>query len=159
MTTGGDIKLFPKPSGTISVGPADIEVLPGANDVTRDPGLETAILIALFTDCRADDGDEIPYDTNGRGGWFGETITGEKFGSKLWLLYRSNLTNATLTRAKEYIEDALDRHVIRENLAQSYDVAVTKEYNRMKISITIKAIDNQTPLYEYFINWNFQTGR
>lgn len=159
MTLGGDIKLFPYPTNGIPLGPADIEVLTGASDVTRDSGLETAVLIAVFTNARADDGDEVPPGTDGRGGFFGEEILGEKFGSKLWLLYRSNLTNETLTRAKEYIEDALDRHIINEGIAKTHDVNVTNENNRMKIGILLTALDEQTPLYEYYINWQSQTGR
>lgn len=159
MTIGGDIKLFPYPTNGVPLGPADIEVVTGANDVTRDPGLETTVLIAIFTNCRADDGDEVPYDTDGRGGFFGEEILGEKFGSKLWLLYRSNLTNDTLTKAQEYIGDALDRHIINENLAKEYTVSVTKENNRMRIVVSLKALDEQDIFYEYYINWQSQTGR
>lgn len=156
---GGDIKLFPSLTNGIPLGPADIEVVPGANDVTRDTGLETALLIAIFTDCRADLGDPLPFDADGRGGWFGESVLGEKFGSKLWLLRRSNLTNETLTRAKEYIEDALDRHIISEGIAKEYEVTVSKVNNRMKLSISITALDDLTPLYEYYINWQSQIGR
>ena len=159
MTTlGGDIKFFPSLTNGVTLGPAEIEVVAGANDVTRDPGLQTAVMIAIFTDCRADLGDPLPFDADGRGGWFGEGVLEEKFGSKLWLLRRSNLTNATLSRAKEYIEDALDRHIINERVAKSYEVEVTRENNRMRIRVQLVALDNLTPLYEYYINWQSQVG-
>lgn len=159
MTLGGDIKLFPRPIGTNFVGPADIEVVAGASDVTSDSGLETAVAIAVFTDARADDDDILPDENQDRVGWFGEFVLGEPFGSKLWLTYRSNLTAETLTRAKQYIEDALDRHIINENIAKEHTVSVVKENNRAKISIELKALDNLTYLYEYYINWQSQTGR
>jgi phage gp46-like protein len=157
--TSGDIKLFTYPTPGTTLGPADIKVITGNTDVARDPGLETAVAIALFTDCRADDDDELPFDADGRGGWFGEAVLGQKFGSKLWLLRRSNLTQETLNRAKIYIEEALDRHIIAENVAGSYDVTVTKADNRMKISVTIRALDDASHLYEYHVNWQSQTGR
>ena len=159
MTLGGDIKLFPKPTSTYAVGPADIEVISGESDVVRDPGIQTAVMIAVFTDCRADADDVLPSEVEGRGGWFGEDVLEEKFGSKLWLLYRQNITPEVLSKAKEYIEDALDRHIISQNVADSYEVTVSKDGARVKLKIVLFSLENKPLSYEYYINWQSQTGR
>ena len=153
------MKFIPKSIGADEIGPADIEVLSGATDVTRDTGLETAITIALFTDCSANESDELPDDSDVMGGHFSEIVTGKKFGSRLWLLRRSNLTNETLTLAKQYSEEALQRHIIDEGIASSVEVTVTKENNRAKFSIVVIGLDNQSILYEYYLNWQSQIGR
>lgn len=73
-----------------------------------DEGLETAVVISLFTDRRAEPGDiENPED---RRGWWGDTfpdIPEDKIGSRLWLLGRAKTTEETLELAKLYDEEAL----------------------------------------------------
>ena len=45
------------------------------NDAERDPGLETSILISLFSDRLADIEDLLPDNTGERRGWWGDTST------------------------------------------------------------------------------------
>lgn len=82
------------------------------NGLQSDDGLQTAVIVSLFTDRRATP-DELaeaglPADQN-RGSWqddYPET-DGDVEGSKLWLLARAKRTDETLARAKGYAEDAL----------------------------------------------------
>ena len=77
----------------------------------EDGGLETAVLMSLFLDRRANADDEIPDGGEDPRGWWGDafaTVEGDRIGSRLWLLRRSKLTDETLTRAREYAIEALE---------------------------------------------------
>lgn len=80
------------------------------SDLQTDDGLRTAVLLSLFCDASAQ-GDEPQMDQkdNHRGWWADQyaIITGERFGSLLWLLDRSKRSDETATLAKSYIETAL----------------------------------------------------
>jgi phage gp46-like protein len=69
--------------------------------------LETAILISLFTDREANPDDVIPDGTNDPRGWIGDEGQDYKIGSRLWLLDRAKQTQETLSRANDYIAEAL----------------------------------------------------
>lgn len=157
--TGGDIKLIFDGTTPDTLGPADIEIPAGSMDPLRDTGLETAVLIAVFTDRRADEGDELPNASDTRGGYFIDTVTGTPIGSKLWLLGRKRLNADTLSRAKQYIEDALQTQILDEGLAAEMEVDVTAESGKMKIGITLTGFDGTDLFYTYYLNWQSQTGR
>lgn len=68
--------------------------------------LTRAVLISLFTWRRAETDD----DTTEVFGWWGDTfptVANDRIGSRLWLLRRSKLTNATAARARDYARQAL----------------------------------------------------
>ena len=93
-------------------------------DLAVDEGLESSVLISLFTDSRVD-GDEIPEgETDPRGFW-GDVKTqveGDSTGSKLWLLSREKLTRVTATRAKQYCQESL-AWLIEDGIASGVSVA------------------------------------
>ena len=66
--------------------------------------LHRALMISLFTWRRANADDVV--DDGERMGWWGDTLNGDKIGSRLWLLGREKLTNATVKRAKTYAVEA-----------------------------------------------------
>lgn len=77
-----------------------------------DDGLETAVLMSLFTDAPATL-DELAAaglrpDQN-RGWWGNDHLEkpGDVLGSKLWLLARSKRTDDTLSRAQEYATESV----------------------------------------------------
>lgn len=75
-----------------------------------DAGLETAVVLSLFTDSRATDADELPVGETDPRGWWGDVaapVPGDLFGSRLWLLNREKQTQETLNRARTYAEEAL----------------------------------------------------
>jgi phage gp46-like protein len=81
-----------------------------APDLVPDEGLETAVLVSLFTDRRAEGDGVPPGGTDDRRGWWGDAfaaVPGDRIGSKLWLLAREKLTPETLLRTREYAEEAL----------------------------------------------------
>lgn len=70
-----------------------------------DP-LTRAVIVSLFTWRRAEPDD----DTGEVYGWWGDTfptVANDRIGSRLWLLRRSKLTNATAGKAREHARQAL----------------------------------------------------
>lgn len=70
-----------------------------------DP-LTRAVVISFFTHRRADPDDnaDVPM------GWWGDTwpaVANDRYGSKLWLLQRSKLTNALVNTVRTYLRDAV----------------------------------------------------
>jgi phage gp46-like protein len=102
-------------------------------DFTRDAGLETAVIVSLFTDRKAEPDDELPDpNSSERRGWWGDlTIPdlpsgGDKYGSKLWLLERSKTTPEVIAKAKQYIEEALD-WLVEDGVAFRVEVEVERQ--------------------------------
>lgn len=74
----------------------------------EDDGLESAVVISLFTDRRAESDDEVEGDD--RRGWWGDlfpAVEGDRIGSRLWLLSREKQLPSVLIRAREYASEAL----------------------------------------------------
>lgn len=69
-------------------GEGSIEIV--KNDLRRDPGLETAVLISVFTDQRVEE-EAVPDNSADRRGWWGD-LSEDATGSKFWLLFRSSTT-------------------------------------------------------------------
>lgn len=76
--------------------------------LVEDDGLETAVIISLFTDRQAGTDDDIPDGSGDRRGWWADTLSaGDQTGSRLWLLSREKQTQAVLNNAREYALEAL----------------------------------------------------
>lgn len=93
-------------------------------DLVRDSGLQTAVVLSLFCDRRAEDDDALPDNTGDRRGWWADAyagVLGDKFGSRLWLLSREKQLPSVLERAREYAEEAL-AWMIEDGVAQSVKV-------------------------------------
>ena len=123
-------------------------------DLTADDGLETAVIISLFSDRRADDDDAIPDGSNDRRGWWGDTyadIEGDKIGSILWLLSRSKQVPDVARQAKGHIEEALS-WMIEDGVTQSVSV-VCEWYATGILAAAITLVrPNGTPLTMKFAN-------
>ena len=89
-----------------------------------DDGLETAVILSLFTDARAGDDDTLPTGQTNRRGWWGDAYppeAGDRIGSRLWLLRASKQLQESLTAAKEYAEEAL-AWLVTDGAARSVEV-------------------------------------
>jgi phage gp46-like protein len=78
--------------------------------LAEDDGLETAVIISLFTDRRAEPDDVLPDNSNDPRGWWADQfsdVDGDLIGSRLWLLSREKQLSDVLSRAQEYAEEAL----------------------------------------------------
>jgi phage gp46-like protein len=97
-------------------GTADLAMNPQGIDLLTDDGLETAIIISLFTDRLANPGDAIPDGTTDHRGWWGDMPIdvndqgrppADLIGSRLWLLENGSQVPETLRRAETYAREAL----------------------------------------------------
>lgn len=80
-------------------------------DLARDDGLETAVIISLFTDRRASP-EQIPVelpqdDLRGYWGDISNATPSDQTGSLLWLLAREKQKSQVLSRAQDYCRAAL----------------------------------------------------
>lgn len=77
-------------------------------DFESTSGFESAILMSLLTDARADGAEMSPPQK--RRGWIGNEmgdIEGLNTGSKLWLLSQARLTQDTVNKAVDFARTAL----------------------------------------------------
>lgn len=103
------------------IGPAADWVISGG-DLAPDDGLQSAVIISLFTDRLAAADDELPDDSGDRRGWWGDSLDpGDNIGSRLWLLSRRKQTQQTLNDAIGYAREAL-AWMIEDGVAQQIDV-------------------------------------
>ena len=132
-------------------------------DLERDDGLETAVIISLFTDRRATQEQipaELPQDDQ-RGYWgdVRPAVEGDETGSLLWLLSREKQLPETLARARQYCTEAL-RWMIDDLIATRIDVSA--EYitqGCMALSIDIYRPDGSTVRYRFNYEWAAQAAR
>lgn len=95
-----------------------------APQLQTDDGLETAVILSLFTDRLADPEDVLPDTSGNRRGWWGDTyadIQGDRIGSRLWLLHREKQRALVLARAQEYARESL-QWLIADGIARSVEV-------------------------------------
>lgn len=83
------------------------DIVQNGIDLLVDDSIETAVIISLFTDRRAEAGDSIPDGTSNRRGYWGDTYRSRPIGSRLWLLSREKQMASVLVRAEAYASEAL----------------------------------------------------
>jgi phage gp46-like protein len=94
--------------------------------LAEDDGLETAVVLSLFTDRVAAEGDTTVEPT-ARRGWWGDAypeVQGDQIGSRLWQLAREKQLPQVLARAELYAREAL-QWLVDDGVASS--VAVQAE--------------------------------
>ncbi len=100
--------------------------------------LARAVVNSLFCWARAKDDDDLPGAS--KFGWWADTFKDEddeSFGSRLWLLQRSVLTNEVLALAKDYAEEAL-QWLIDDGVATSIEVTAERsEQDRLDMTIEV----------------------
>lgn len=82
--------------------------------------LPRAVIISLFSWRRASPDDNATEPM----GWWGDTyptVTGDRIGSRLWLLGREKITNDTLNRAHDYATEAL-QWMLDDGVAARIDI-------------------------------------
>lgn len=91
--------------------------------LAEDDGLETAVVLSLFTDRVAAEGDAAVEPT-ARRGWWGDAypeVAGDQIGSRLWQLAREKQLPAVLARAELYAKEAL-QWLVDDGVASSVTV-------------------------------------
>lgn len=129
-------------------------VIDGADALAED-GLETAVLLSLRLDQRADEDDGIPLDADPRG-WWGDTfadVAGDQVGSKLWLLGRSKQLASVAQAAQSYAQAAL-KWLLDDGVASS--VVVTADWGGgvLLLSVAIQRPDKAPFNRQYQFVWS-----
>lgn len=151
--TYGDIRLYHY------VTVSDINMDETGLDVEMDAGLETAVLISLFTNRRANTDDILPNNSNDPGGWHGDVTMDIPIGSRLWLLSRAKTEREIPAIAEEYIREAL-KWMLDDNVARKIDVVCTREEKDiLKMDIGIYRPEAEPVFYTYYYNWQAQALR
>ena len=131
-----------------SIGAGDICIV-GA-DLGNDDGLETAVLLSLFTDRRVRP-EELPPGVSWRRGWWGDGLNDDQdqSGSKLWLLHRAKRTPDLLVRARGYASEAL-AWLVADGVATALDVATTyTPAGWLSIGISITLPDDSRQEFQF----------
>ncbi len=121
------------------------------DDVARDEGLETAILISLFTDRWVDQA-QLPQGETDPRGWWADLLNddpSDEIGSRLWTLARAKPTGETLESAREFATEAL-QWLLDDGIASA--VAVTTEYperGRMSIGVNVTRPSGDTGRFRF----------
>jgi phage gp46-like protein len=155
--TSGDIKMV----YDAAQGHGDLVVQD--RDLERDPGLETAVIVSLFSNRRAGDGDALPDPAGSSEGWWADALNedGDQIGSKLWLIGREKMVPATLVpRAQQYAKEALE-WMLTDGVAGEI-IAVASRYDRktLKLDITIVRPEiERAEFFTYYFNWVEQIAR
>ena len=132
MTQGKDIALL------LNNFIWDVEIQNG--DLVGDGGLETAVVISLFTDKRVTE-EQLPAFQTDRKGWWGDMIPvteNDQIGSRLWTLSREKILNETLRKHEDFCREALE-WMIEDGVASSISIDATyneKFYLVLEINIT-----------------------
>lgn len=125
-----------------------------AGDLVAEGSLRTAVILSLFLDRRANDDDILPNDSDDRRGWWADTVapmtdygigggsvSGDRIGSRLWLLSREKQLAGVLDRAQHYAEEAL-AWLVEDGVATA--VSVTASNPRpgwLALTVTISLRD------------------
>jgi phage gp46-like protein len=125
-----------------------------------DDGLDTTVILSLFTDRRANDDDILPAsDGDKRGAWIDTyaEVEGDQFGSRLWLLDRAKLIPDTVNKIKDYCTEALI-WLVRDGVAKSVNVSAEIIRNHplgiIKAQIDITKPDGAIKRYVFDDLWS-----
>lgn len=136
-------------------------------DLEASTGLQTAVIISLFTDRRAKEDDILPDSNNlGRRGWWGDLaspeVEGDQIGSRLWLLEREKTLESVLIKAKQYAEESL-QWLIEDKAAVKVEAEVERQgisgNDILALKVLIYQIDGNKKAKEYLFRWAVQELR
>lgn len=157
VTKEGDIYLeFDPIAGYADVRLAD-------RDVERDPGFETAILLTLGSDKRAEDNEFLPDDSGYKGGWWGDAVAenpGDQIGWKGWLLRRAKSQNEVISQCGEYLRDGfqwmIDDGIISDFKSTVERVTSPSQQTILQMKLHFVRPGGQSIFYTFFYNWEEQ---
>lgn len=112
--------------------------------------LETAVLLALFTD-RAASADYVPMDGDPRGHW-SDAYTANPTGSNLWELDHAKMTDANVALAQNSSQLAL-QPLIDAGVASAIDVFAERQGQLCAMRITVTGPTGARDLFLYSWAW------
>lgn len=146
-----DIKLFLNDAINEGIAPK-IE----NGDFVSDDGLETAVIISLFTEGRVSV-EQLPQGQLSRKGWWGDEfseVDKDRIGSRLWTLKREKRTTEVLRKFEDYSIEALN-WMKEDGVAAS--IIASASYDRVTkfliLEIEIVRPEGKT---KFKVNWDKQ---
>lgn len=128
----------------------------GDENIQTDEGLNTAVLVSLFTRRLAANDDELTDPlSEDRMGWWADPyadVTDDLIGSRLWLLRRSKTSQSTMNLAKTYIEEAL-QWLIDDGVAESITVEVERHAEGV-LAFRVEILKPTDPASRWVGVWN-----
>ena len=123
----------------------DLKLTDDGSKLAGDDGLETAVLISLFTDMRVSES-ELPVGTFDKKGWWADefsNVPGDQIGSKIWASGREGASvlaiQAIQTRAKQSLD-----WMIEDGVAESVSVVATRNgSNGVSLDVSILRPDDE----------------
>lgn len=140
----------------VSVGNFNLLLNAAETDLLADEGLETCVIISLFSDKRLPNGQTPNDGTTDPRGWWGDIgdTDGVQIGSLLWLLWREKVLPSTVARAIEYAKDAL-QWMIDDGIARAVNVTGERA-GLYQISLGIEIIRPTGETLRYAYLWDGQ---
>lgn len=114
-------------------------------------GMETTILVSLFTDARAPAA--LVKNAVQRRGWVGDILKADQArftGSTLWLLDQARLISRTFSSAEIYAKNSLI-FLVDDNIANAINISVNRDFRG--ISIGIEIVIGENIIERYNILW------
>jgi phage gp46-like protein len=140
-------------------GAADIVI--SGNDLLSDDGLETAVLMSLFLDARAEVGDVL-FDGTDRRGWWGDSVPvvdSDKIGSRLWLLDRAKAIATTFAQAEDFARQAL-QWFVDDGVASAVSTTATATGpTTWELVVAIERPGRDTASFKFTGHWAAQEGK
>ena len=146
-----DVALVFKANSTIDLNKI-------AGQLERDGGLETAVIISLFTNRRVTE-EQLPDLEEDQQGCWGDLLSdidNDEIGSRLWTLDRSKTVTETLRLFEDYVREALE-WLVEDGIAES--VLVEAFYNDNKSLYATIEIIRPTGATRYTLLWDEQELR
>ena len=128
---------------------ADLALTADGWDLDADRGLESAVVISLFSDRRATE-DELPAGEADRRGWWGDAIDddGDQTGSLLWLLEREKASDEIAAKSEHHVREAL-AWLVNDGLATALEVTAERNGECINVAIDCQLPDGRHLEYSY----------
>lgn len=123
------------------------DIVPNGRDVAQELGLETALLISIFTNKK------LPTENRG-GAWLDIfEPAGESMGSLLWTLDRSKVTDKTPEIVRGMVLDSV-QWMKDDKIIDEIEATATRD-SKNSILITVQFIKNADK-FRYTFSYNFE---
>jgi phage gp46-like protein len=114
------------------------------------PALAGAVLASLWCDARAP---EEFAEGSSRGGWWADAYLGDTWGSLLWTLERSLLTDETCRQVEAYVLEAL-AWLLEDEVAKAVKATARREgTSEIVLEVTIERADGSTLALGWSEQW------